>query len=251
MSVQHVQRGEGSQPVYRQISDALRQEIQDFYKAGDNLPSEAQLAQRYNVNRHTLRRAVDELVSDGLVERRHGKGVFVLAPVINYAIGPRTRFTETLEALGVTTHCRVVCKQIIPARGGVAARLDLREGDQAIFLETLRKVDGQPFCIISHFLPYSQFPLVITSYDSGSLHQFLEQHYATKVRRSESLISAVLPTSDDAALLNMPKNLPVLRVKSLNLEIDTGKPIEYVVTRFRGDATQLSVQPYQTVEEKK
>ena len=243
MSVQHVQRGEGSLPVYRQISEALRQEIQNLYRTGDALPSEVELAQRFNVNRHTLRRAVDELVSDGLVERRHGKGVFVLTPAIDYAIGPHTRFTETLEALGVTTHSLVIRKQVVPARGGVAARLNLREGVEVIFLETLRKVDGKPFCVISHFLPLSEFPQVLESYDGGSLHQFLEQRCATKVQRSESLISAVLPESDDAALLNMPRNLPVLRVKSVNVVIGTQRPIEYVVTRFRGDATQLSVQP--------
>jgi GntR family phosphonate transport system transcriptional regulator len=243
MSVHYIQRGEGSLPVYRQISDALRQEIQNLYRAGDALPAETDLAHRFNVNRHTLRRAVDELVVEGYVERRHGKGVYVLVPTIEYTIGPRTRFTETLEALGVTTDSRVLRKQIVLARGGVAARLNLAEGEKVIFLETLRKVDGKPFCVISHFLPYVEFPDIVDSYNSGSLHQFLEERYATKVQRSESLISAVLPESDDATLLNMPKNLPVLRVKSINMLVGTRKPVEYVVTRFRGDATQLSVQP--------
>jgi GntR family phosphonate transport system transcriptional regulator len=77
MSVQPIQRGEGSLPVYRQISQILRQEISNFYEAGDVLPTEADLAQNFNVNRHTLRRAVDELVNEGMVERRHGKGVYV------------------------------------------------------------------------------------------------------------------------------------------------------------------------------
>ncbi|MES9865820.1 MAG: UTRA domain-containing protein [Candidatus Thiodiazotropha sp. LLP2] len=137
---------------------------------------------------------------------------------------------------GITEH-------LVPARGGVADRLDLKEGNEVVFLETLRKVEGKPFCVISHFLPHDLFPYVMESYDGGSLHQFLEKHYATQVERSESLISAVIPESDDAALLNMPRNSPVLRVKSINVVVNTRKPVEYVVTRFRGDATQLSVQP--------
>lgn len=243
MSLHLIQRGEGSLPIYRQISDALRLDIQNYYKAGDILPTEGDLAQRFNVNRHTLRRAVDELVSDGLVVRRHGKGVFVLEPTIDYAITPCTRFTETLEALGLTTQSRVIRKQVIPARGGVTARLNLADGTDVIFLETLREVDKTPFCVISHFLPLVGFPEVLESYDRGSLHGFLEAHCATKVRRSKSLISAILPESDDAALLNMPRHLPVLRVKSVNVAIDSQKPVEYAVTRFRGDATRLSVQP--------
>jgi GntR family phosphonate transport system transcriptional regulator len=243
MSVRHIQRGGGSLPVYRQISEMLRQEIHNFYQVGDSLPSEADLAQRFNVNRHTLRRAVDELVTEGMVVRRHGKGVYVLAPTIDYAIGPRTRFTETLEALGVSTQSRVIRKQVVLASGGVSSRLKVTEGSEVIFLETLREVDGKPFCVISHFLPLAGFSQVLESYDRGSLHAFLEQNCATKLKRSESLISAVLPESDDAALLNVPCYLPVLRVKSVNLAIDSQKPVEYVVTRFRGDATQLSVKP--------
>jgi GntR family phosphonate transport system transcriptional regulator len=219
----------------------LRCEIQEFYKAGDVLPAESVLAQRFSVNRHTLRRAIDELVAEGLVIRRHGKGVFVLAPAIDYSINSRTRFTATLESQGKTTHSRVLRKQVIPARGGVASRLQLSEGDEVIFLETLREVEGKPFCIISHFLPHALVPQVFENYNNGSLHAFLETFCNIRVQRNESLITTLMPEADDAALLNMPRNLPVLRVKSVNVACHDNKPVEYVVTRFRGDVTQLSV----------
>lgn len=243
MSALSINRGNGFLPVYKQISKSLRQEVQNLYKAGDILPSEAELAKRYNVNRHTLRRAVDELVEDGLVMRQHGKGTLVLAPSIDYVIGANTRFTENLESMGITTQSRVLRKQIIPARGGVAEKLDIAEGTQVIFLETLREVDGKPFCISSHFLPLEQVPEVFESYQSSSLHTFLETQCAVKIKRTESLISAVTPLADDAVQLKMPRNMPALRVKSLNVEMDSLKPIEYVVTRFRGDTAQLSIQP--------
>jgi GntR family phosphonate transport system transcriptional regulator len=243
MSVQRVQRGGGVLPLYRQIGDLLRVEIQNLYKTGDMLPAEGELAQRFNVNRHTLRRAIDELVDEGLVIRRHGAGVFVLSPTIDYCINARTRFTATLESQGKVTHSRVVRKQVIPAKGGVASRLRLPENEAVIALETLREVEGKPFCVISHFLPLLAVPEVLDEYDGGSLHGYLEQHCGIKLQRSESLISAVMPEPDDAMLLNMPRNLPVLRVKSVNLSTHNQIPVEYVVTRFRGDATQLSIQP--------
>jgi GntR family phosphonate transport system transcriptional regulator len=237
-----VSRGEGALPLYRQISDLLRREVQDLYQAGDVLPPEGELAQRFNVNRHTLRRAIDELVHDGLVMRRHGAGVFVLSPAIDYSINAQTRFTETLESQGKSTHSRVLRKQVIPAKGGVASRLQIPEGEEVIFLETLREVEGKPFCVITHFLPLKDVPQVRDHYDNGSLHAFLQRECDIRVQRNESLISAVIPEPDDAVLLNMPRNLPVLRVKSVNLATQTQKPVEYVVTRFRGDATQLLVQ---------
>lgn len=243
MSVYLVARNEGGLPIYRQIRDVLSSEIQELFKAGELLPTESNLAQRFGVNRHTLRRAIDELVTDGLVERRHGKGIFVLEPTINYAIGSATRFTETLQTQGRSTTSRVLRKQVIPARGTIASRLKITDGEQVIFIETLRTVESKPFCIISHFIPLKSFSDVLENYDGGSLHEFLKVHYGITLKREESLISAVLPESEDASLLNMPRQAPVLRVKSLNLDITSSKPVEYAVTRFRGDATQLSIKP--------
>lgn len=243
MSVYVVARGEGSTPIYRQIRDVLVQEIQSFYKPNDALPTELELAQRFRVNRHTLRRAIDELVAEGLVERRHGKGMFVLEATIDYAIGKLTRFTETLQLQGRATSSTVIRKQHVPAMGSVAARLKIKEGDGVIFIETLRQVESRPFCVISHFLPFNHFPEIFEYYDGGSLHEFLDRHYAIELRREESLISSVLPEADDASLLNMPRHVPVLRVKSLNLNIRSSVPVEYAVTRFRGDVTQLSINP--------
>jgi GntR family phosphonate transport system transcriptional regulator len=137
----------------------------------------------------------------------------------------------------------VLRKQVIPARGSVASRLQIAEGDDVVFIETLRFVEDKPFCIISHFLPYQSFPEVLERYEGGSLHEFLKKYFGVEVKRMESLISAVLPDADDASVLNMPRQFPVLRVKSLNLDIRSNNPVEYAVTRFRGDATQLSVKP--------
>lgn len=243
MSVRPIQRGAGTLPVYIQISTALRRDIQSFYRAGEMLPSESELAALYSVNRHTLRRAVDELVADGIVERQHGRGVCVLAPTIDYCIGQRTRFTENLETLGVTTDSKIIRKQIINVQGGVADHLKLGAGGQVLFLETLRSVDTKPFCLISHYLPFPKYERVFEQYHGGSLHLFLENYFGIKLQRKQSLISTALPEAEDARVLNMPKNLPVLRVKSVNVSQECQTPVEYVVTRFRGDAAQLSVQP--------
>jgi GntR family phosphonate transport system transcriptional regulator len=238
-----IDRTAGSLPIYRQLSKILEVEIRDNYMTGDALPSEHCLAERFQVNRHTLRRAVDELIGAGFVERLHGIGTIVLQSPINYAINRNTRFTETLESQGRRTASRVIKKEKIRARGGVARRLRIVEGTPVTNVETMRKVDGMPFCTSSHFLPYGDFSALLHEYDGGSLHHFLQQRYARKLRRILSLISAVMPNKEDARRLNLPRNTPVLRVKSLNVDKKDGWPVEYVVTRFRGDGVQLSVRP--------
>jgi len=243
MSIQLIKRSHGSLPIYLQISEVLGQEVRDLYKAGDKLPSEGDLAVRFNVNRHTLRRAIDVLITDGLLMRRHGKGIYVLSPAIDYSINSQTRFTETLENQGKVTGSNVLKKLIIPAKGGIASRLGIANGSDVIALETLRTVDEAPFCVISHFMSLKGMEIVYEKYNKGSLHNFMKKHCGVELKRKESLISSVMPEPGDAELLKMPRNLPVLRVKSLNVSSETEIPVEYVVTRFRGDATQLLVQP--------
>jgi GntR family phosphonate transport system transcriptional regulator len=224
---------------YRRIAMELEKELAATGKAGMALPPEPELAARFGVNRHTLRRAVDELVNAGLVERRHGRGVFVLRDPIAYPIGSTTRFTSTVACLGHATDSRMVRKQLIPAQGGVARRLALQTGDPVVWFETVRLADSVPLVLISHFLPAARFPGLIDAYDGGSLHELLLTRWDTALTRHESLVTAALPLGDDAELLAMPRNRPVLRVKTVNRITDDCTPGEYALSRFRADRVQL------------
>jgi GntR family phosphonate transport system transcriptional regulator len=240
MSLYAINRERGT-AIYAQIARQIEQEIGQVYGVGEWLPSELELALRFGVNRHTLRRAIDDLVEGGLLERRHGRGIRVIASPFDYRIGIETRFTETLHAQGATTESRVLRKQIVPANEAVAHKLSLRPTERVLWIETLRMADNCPLCVISHFLPAEQYPEVGEEYSGGSLHLFLRNIYSIVLRRTESLVTARLPQGDDARVLSMPQNRPVLRVKSVNVDDVTGVPVEYAITRFRADIVQLSV----------
>ncbi|AAZ98254.1 Transcriptional Regulator, GntR family [Thiobacillus denitrificans ATCC 25259] len=242
MSLVALQRN-GGEAIYSQIAKLLKGEIASFLSPGACLPSENELAERFGVNRHTIRRAVEDLIAAGLLERRHGKGTFVLDAPADYVLGSGTRFTETFESLGKTASSRVLRKLVIPARGGVATRLRLAENDPVVWIESLRLADDRAICVISHFLPRQAFPDVLADYPGGSLHEHLAVRHGLKLRRIESLVSAALPQGDDASLLGMAQNQPVLRVKSVNVDERDGTPLEYALTRFRADRIQLRINP--------
>lgn len=242
MSLYTVARDTG-EALYAQIARQIEQELVRMYSPGDCLPSEGDLAARFGVNRHTLRRAIDELVDLGLVERRHGRGVFVLDTQLEYRIEAGTRFTENLAALGLETANRILRKQKLPAIERVAERLGIPVGDPVFWIETLRTAEGRPLCVISHFIPAERFSEVMPQYADGSLHAFLAATYGVRLKRTESLVTAVLPQGDDARLLGMPQNRPVLRVKSVNVDDRDGTPVEYAITRFRADRIQLRINP--------
>jgi GntR family phosphonate transport system transcriptional regulator len=243
MSLFAINRHNG-EAVYSQVARFLMGEVGNLYRLGEYLPSESDLAERFGVNRHTVRRAIEELIQAGVVERIHGKGTRVLEATMDYALGERTRFTEQLEAEGLFASTRILRKLKIPAHGGVAKRLQLNEGDTVIWLETLRLVDDRPYCLISHFLPEAYFPDVLDAYAGGSLHAYIQSHYQFNLRRAESLVTATIPLGDDARLLNMPKHQAILRVKSVNVDAARSEiPLEYALTRFRADRIQLCIRP--------
>ncbi|MDR2216477.1 MAG: phosphonate metabolism transcriptional regulator PhnF [Nevskiaceae bacterium] len=231
----------GGEAIYSQIARLLKEEIESFLKPGACLPSENDFAERFGVNRHTVRHAIDELIQAGILERRHGKGTFVLDTPTDYALSRGTRFTETIESMGKTASTRILRKLIVPARGGVAARLRLQENDPVIWLESLRMADAHPVCVTSHFLPQKFFSDELAKYIGGSLHNCLSTHYGLALRRTESLVSATLPQGDDASVLGMPRNQPVLKVKSVNVREQDGIALEYALTRFRADRIHLRV----------
>lgn len=242
MSLYAVDRDSGL-ALYAQIARQLEQVVLSQYGPGDGLPSEGELAAQFGVNRHTLRRAVDDLVETGLLDRRHGLGLFVLETQLDYQIGQTTRFTENLAALGFMTESRILRKQTVGATPGVAQRLSIPEGDAVHWIETLRMADERPICVISHFVPALRFADLLARFEIGSLHALLGAAYGCTLRRTESLVTAVLPQGDDAKTLGMPQNRPVLRVKSVNVDDRDGAPVEYAISRFRADRIQLRINP--------
>ena len=177
------------------------------------------------------------------MERQHGRGTVVLDVPLDYTIGKITRFTETLELTGNATSTEIIRKLVIPARDGVAHRLQLPQNKDVIWIESLRFANSKPICVISHFLPLHNFPDLLSKYTFGSLHEFIQSHYGIALRRQESLVTAEIPQGEDAALLCMPADRPLLRVKSINVCTQSGTPMEYGLTRFRADRIQLRITP--------
>lgn len=233
----------GEEPVHLQICGKLADEIRSGYRPGDVLPSEKELAKRFSTTRHMIRMAIEVLVNSGMVGRYQGKGTVVQQQLISYPIHAGTRFTETLESCGRHAESLVLRKIGIPAPEEVAGDLMLDPGEPVILLETLRKMDGAPFSISSHFFPLDQLFEVMKSYESGSLHGFIFETYGIRLKRIRSLVSAILPDSHDADLLDIRGGMPLLRVKSINVDVATNVPLEFVISRFKGVSTELSIVP--------
>ena len=146
-------------PIWRSIADSLRREIADqHYAEGSKLPTEAQLADRFGVNRHTVRHALSALAEEGLVHARRGAGVFVLSRPLDYPLSDRVRFHQNLLAAGRLPGRTVLSVETRAASADDARRLRLVPGDSVTVAHSLSFADGTPVALAESRFPEARLP---------------------------------------------------------------------------------------------
>lgn len=227
---------------YQQISKILKGEIAaGFYASGGQLPTEKVLSSQFQVNRHTIREAIRELKNDGLIYSVRGKGNFVTTSKIIYPLSDKVRFTQNILEANLTPGSRLLCLNEFAASDEIAGKLKLKDSETVLRLDILRTVDNIPFSIATSYLPAQRFQgLERLISGSFSLYALLKEHYQVEPSRQESVIEAKLPKTKEVQLLQIPTRQPLLVSKSLACDQDLA-PVEYVVTRTRGDLGSLSI----------
>ena len=185
----HLSRHPTSYPTrWQEIAAKLEVELRTHYRCGDYLPAEQQLADRYEVNRHTLRRAIDQLVERGWVQRRQGVGVLVLMRPFDYPLNAQARFSQNLLDQGSHPTSEKLLSVLRPASSHVADALGIQEGDNVIHLRTLRRVNGVAVCQIDHYFADLALWPVLQNFSSGSLHDFLQDATGIALKRTQTRI---------------------------------------------------------------
>ena len=236
---------EPDSPRYIQIADQLRCRVQKGqYAVGDRLPAEGQLAEQFEVNRHTLRQAVSLLRQEGTLRVERGKGTFVAAAPIRYAIGKRVRYNEALRAQGHTIRYEMVRSIEVSADDALAEMLGVEVGAAVDLIERESFVDGQPLSVSSGYFPLALFSDLLSDQslqqfqEMGSISGWLRDRYSVDHIRLRTSVSARLVQPKDASLLALPLNQPILLAESVNVD-QHGRVIEYGVTRLRGDRMEM------------
>lgn len=230
-------------PIWKSIAETLRTDIADGrYGPGDKLPTEAQLAARFGVNRHTVRHGLQALAEDGLVVSRRGAGVFIAQVPTDYPIGTRVRFHENLAAAG-----RLPAKEILSLE---TRRADIREcralglitDDQVHVYDGLSLSDGQPIAVFTSVFPAMRFPgLLRDLQELRSVTRALRKHGIDDYTRASTRLTAMAANATQALHLRLPEGAPLLR--SVGINVDTaGKPVEIGHTWFAGDRVTLSLE---------
>lgn len=231
-------------PIWRRIADQIEHDVRkNVLKPGDRLPTEQALSERFEVNRHTVRRAIAALSDLGVVRAEQGRGTFVQAGRIDYQITRRTRFSASMRAQereAAGDPLNVFEQRADPL---VAAALNIRAGAPVAVIELLRLTDGYPAALGTHVFAKERFPDILTYFASTqSITKALEAAGVSDYVRGRTQVSARMPTQEEARLLQAPKTRPLLVTEAVNLDLN-GVPVEFGVSRFPADRVQLIFEP--------
>jgi len=228
--------------IYQKIASQLREEIDNDYNTGDLLLPEKQYADRFNVNRHTVRRAIDELVQDGLVRRYQGIGNRVVKEPIDYALHDKAAFSYNLSQSGLSLETEVIecCADTLPA--ALINKLSQPISPQIVKLTTRRFIENDPVCLIHHYL-FNVSQESLSHFQSGSLHQFLREHHQLSLRRGCTRLRARMPSLEECQQLGIGRGIPVMEVHTQNFLNGSTQLVEYSVALSRSDLFEYSVEP--------
>ena len=232
------------QSIVQQMHDAFIDLLQnEQYTAGSGIPSELELAERFNVSRATVREALKGLVQEGLLDCRHGKGYFVLSreAVIHKPITQLQSVTDLMSDMGYTVENRVLrVREEVPTPQ-VRRNLQLDEGQTVLQLERVRCSRDEPLIYSIDLFPRAFIPGLWQEQDwTGSLLNLFDERWQVHIASSRTKIRAVLLSPALCAEIGVPVHTAWLCMEQLNVTKD-GRPVLFSQDYHRGENFEFNV----------
>lgn len=221
-------------PLYHQLQALLKAEIESGkWRPDEQLPTETQLAEMYQVSKITVRQALQELAELGYIRREHGRGTFLERR--KFGEGPRelTSFTEEMRRHALAASSRVLSQKRVEADAKVADALRLPAKSTVVVLRRLRLGADEPMSIQTAHIPAAFVPGLQVG-EEDSLYDILQRRYHLYAARARETYFATVAEKAEAELLHIAVGSPVFAVERVTF-LPNEKPFEFVKSVVRGD----------------
>lgn len=231
----------GFRPLYQQVKDLLVDRlIAGYWRPGDLLPSEIQLAAELGVSQGTVRKALDEMTAENLLVRRQGRGTFVAEHDQEHAL---FHFFKMIDAEGqpVVPGSRVVRRSQGVARREEAARLQIAKEETVVRITRVRSIHGKDAIFERLVLPCRLFPDLHERGElPNTLYTLFARDYGITVGKAVEKLRAVPATPEVARHLEVQTGEPLLEIDRIASALD-GQPVEWRISLCHTAETAYSV----------
>jgi GntR family transcriptional regulator len=231
-------------PFYFQLREYIIHLIQTgALQTGDQVPTEMELCSTTGLSRTVIRQAFRDLENEGYLERYRAKGTFIARPkVLEHLVQKLTGFYEDTVATGLIPRTRVLDFKVIHASTRISRELRIPSSEPVIYLNRLRFIENEPIVLVETYIPNHLCPdLLQVDLETHSLYQVLREKFNLSIVRAYRSIEAVAARTNDAKLLGIDRNTPLLLLKSTGY-LANGRPLEYFIARHRGDRAKFEVE---------
>ena len=217
-------------PLFEQLATAIASDINaGVYAAGDMIPSERELSERYGISRVTVRRAIERLVQRGVLTKRQGKGTFVDSIHLERQITQTPEvltFDQMCRDIGRTPGTKVLGVDRMPARDRERRFLRLEEGSDVLWVHRLRSADGIPVMYENSIFPVEGFEFLINEvWDEPSIFSLVERRLGCSAcDHTQSTLRVLKADAALARVLAVPVGEPLF-LENVNFVDGQGEPL--------------------------
>ena len=221
--------------------EAARDRVLDLIEpleVGDAIPSERQLAAQFGISRLTVRAALEELVRDGHLDRRHGSGTYVTEPKIAQPL-TLTSFSDDMKRRGMVPGSRTLELTGTPAGARLAHALGVSPETRLIRVKRLRLADGKPMAMeVLHVAEELVPGLTRADFEDHSFYELLRDRYGITIGSGTQAIEPTVTNEEESEVLGVPLHTPAFLFERTTLS-ESGRIVEFVRSIYRGDRYRL------------
>lgn len=226
-------------PKYYVVKKEIAESIESGEIAPDEqIPSERELIERYQVSRITIRKAIDELAAEGYLYKIQGKGTYVKAEEVSSNLVSIVSSTEDVVRLGKHPSKKLVVSEIVEAGPKKAKALEISPEDRLYMIGRIMYADQEPLNYTLTFLPEKLFPrLPRQNLEKDSLYQLLQTGYGVKITKARRTMEAILAKAEIAEYLEIKEDSPIILFRCVTYGVINGReiPIENFKCYYRTD----------------
>ncbi len=226
-------KADSASPLYHQLMERISADIEKgTYPVGSRIPPEHELEETYRVSRVTVRRALAELTSEGLLERKQGKGTFVSVPRGKQDLKSLHSFHDSCRENGAVPSTDVIHIREMPATSADAAELSMKPGTRVLEILRVRRADGVP--VVLERNRFSMAYAYLQDLDlNGSLYALLRE-YGVEPKLATHDISLCFAGEEEAKLLETEPGTPLIRLHEVVFD-QRGRPLHNSLQLIRGE----------------